>query len=136
MLLRRNVIPLHDIDKYIIIITGPIILVIQLVIVIAMVKYKMVSRPPEDAIFALIIAESVACMSLFAHASTYWVDLVYHFFYSTDDPMPSNFVPFCVTTGIINTFAMVVEQTYLLYFLIFIIVNVKQSIKHSTIVDI
>ena len=67
--LLRNVIPLHDIDKYIILVTAPIILILELIIIIAMLKYHMVSRPPEDALFALIITESVACCSLFSHAS-------------------------------------------------------------------
>lgn len=66
----RNIIVFHDIDKYFILATAPIAFVLQIIIIVAMVKYGMINHPPEDIIFSLIIAEAVACASLFSHAGS------------------------------------------------------------------
>ena len=96
-----------------------------------MIKYKMISKAPENIIFTLLIIEVFANLNLFFNAGSHPLHIVYRTQFSINNPMPSSFPHFCVVTGVISSFTTILEHVYLVYFNIFVIFNVKRSIKES-----
>jgi hypothetical protein len=130
--LCRNIVVLHDIDRFAFLFGSPIIVVMQAVLIFTLCKFKLYRSSPMDIILVCFISEIILNVGYFLNASTLATHIVYYSVFSTHDPMPASFPAFCMVTAVVNTVFTILEMLYLLSFLAHTILSVKKSIKKST----
>jgi hypothetical protein len=70
MLSYRNIVDLHDVDRYSFLVGSPIIMIMQTFLIFTFYKYQLYRSSPMDIILACFISEYIINMCFFVTAST------------------------------------------------------------------